>query len=317
MVSVHELQDKKLRETCMLIVYENIEEALENSTMVGITHSGMFHADEVLATAILERAFENFGVVRLSSVPKNVPSRAIVYDMGGGAFDHHQLTGAGKRNNGVPYASAGLVWQEYGMAALQGTNNAQAIWDTLDYCLVQKVDAVDCGYISKDCQDKVFTLSQIVLDFNPVWNKPYLSNQAFEQAVGMMRQVLLNAINHAAATLNAKEQVMQAIDVAEQGVLVLPMFMPWRDSVLDPHNLKASSIQFVVYPSVREGYNWQTVPESRLIHKARKEVPTAWWGLTGKNLQEACGIPDAIFCHRDGFIGAAQSLAGALDMVSF
>ena len=35
----------------------------------------------------------------------------ILVDIGGGKFDHHQKNGNGKRENGISYASAGLVWQ--------------------------------------------------------------------------------------------------------------------------------------------------------------------------------------------------------------
>ena len=303
----------------MLTVYENLETALENYAVVGITHGGIFHADEVLATAILERAFGDFGIVRVASVPENVPSQVIVYDIGYGAFDHHQPQGAGNRKNGVPYASAGLVWREYGMAALRDvekTDSASKIWSMVDCRLVQGVDAVDCGVAPKNYQYGVISLSQIVSGFNPVWSSDISGNKAFEQAVDVMSKVLANTIASAAAIVKAENAVNQAINTAEQGILILPEFMPWREGVLKSANPKAKDINFVIYPSARGGYNWQSVPENVDSCKARKEVPTAWWGLAGKELQEVCGVPDATFCHRAGFIGGAQSLSGVLAMAS-
>ncbi len=304
----------------MLTIHENLETALESCTMVGITHGGIFHADEVLATVILERAFGDFGIVRVASVPENVPSQVIVYDIGYGAFDHHQPQGAGNRKNGVPYASAGLIWRAYGKAALKDTtedkDNASKIWSMVDCRLVQGVDAVDCGVAPKNYQYGVISLSQIVSGFNPVWNSNLSNNQAFKKAAGTMSQVLSNTIEYAAGIVKAEKAISQAIDTAEQGILILPDFMPWREGVLRSANPKAEGINFVIYPSVRGGYNWQVVPKNMSTRTARKEVPTAWWGLAGKELQEVCGVPDATFCHRAGFIGGAQSLLGALAMVS-
>jgi uncharacterized UPF0160 family protein len=36
----------------------------------------------------------------------------IIFDIGGGKFDHHQI-GAEVRDNGIPYAVFGLLWREY------------------------------------------------------------------------------------------------------------------------------------------------------------------------------------------------------------
>lgn len=64
----------------------------------GLTHSGKFHADDVFSTALLELLNPEFQVERVLEVPADFDG--IVYDIGGGAFDHHQ-TGAPVRENGV------------------------------------------------------------------------------------------------------------------------------------------------------------------------------------------------------------------------
>ena len=43
----------------------------------------------------------------------------LVYDIGGGEFDHHQAGGNGQRDNGVKYASCGLIWKSYGKKYLE------------------------------------------------------------------------------------------------------------------------------------------------------------------------------------------------------
>lgn len=79
-----------------------------------ITHAGVFHADDVFATVILSKVRENVVVARVQRVPDNLSADVVVYDIGGGKFDHHQRGGNGARPNGVPYASCGLLWKEFG-----------------------------------------------------------------------------------------------------------------------------------------------------------------------------------------------------------
>ena len=299
----------------MITVLENIEDMQASDAPLCVTHGGVFHADEVLATAILERAFERVRVLRVAAVPEGLPADAIVYDIGFGALDHHQLEGAGARENGVPYASAGLVWREYGQAALAGIEAADEVWPQVDARLIQGVDAVDCGFVPKSAGRGVMSLSQVVSGFNPAWGSGVSSDQGFASAVAVVRQVLDNAIAAAQANLRAAEVVDQAIEQAKEGVMVLPDFLPWHERFFAAEREKTDGIKFVVYPSVRGGYNWQTVSKTAKSRVARKEVPTEWRGLEGDALRAACGVSDAIFCHRAGFVGGAQSLAGALAMV--
>jgi len=60
----------------MIQITEKVEEA--NT----LTHGGLFHADEVLATAILELALGDIKLCRVYDVPQEFTG--IVYDIGGG-----------------------------------------------------------------------------------------------------------------------------------------------------------------------------------------------------------------------------------------
>ena len=82
-----------------------------------ITHSGKFHADEVMATVILEKIMP-VNLLRITKVPETI-SNIIVFDVGGGKFDHHQENKNGERENGIPYASAGLIWKEFGLKIIE------------------------------------------------------------------------------------------------------------------------------------------------------------------------------------------------------
>ena len=78
-----------------------------------ITHSGTMHADDVFATAFLELYLGDIKVFRTNSLDFSVSQSAIIYDIGRGKFDHHQVD-AKKRENGITYSSFGLLWNEFG-----------------------------------------------------------------------------------------------------------------------------------------------------------------------------------------------------------
>src|SRR5919107_4332898 len=110
------------------------------------THPGNFHADDVFAVATLGLAEGALEVVRTRDRELIAAADARI-DVGGrddpatGDYDHHQKGGAGARENGVRYASFGLVWRRYGAALTGDEETARAIDDRL----VQGVDANDTG----------------------------------------------------------------------------------------------------------------------------------------------------------------------------
>ena len=85
-----------------------------------VTHNGHFHTDELMAVAVLLLKFPDAEVVRTRD-EKIIKQADIavdvgqIYDPASTRFDHHQPGGARKRENGIPYASFGLVWKEYGV----------------------------------------------------------------------------------------------------------------------------------------------------------------------------------------------------------
>ena len=97
----------------MIKIVKNIEDA------GFVTHAGKFHADEVFATILLEKIYDEINLIRLPEVDGINLDKKFVYDIGGGKFDHHQIGGNGQRNSGIKYAAFGLVWKEFGRAYLQ------------------------------------------------------------------------------------------------------------------------------------------------------------------------------------------------------
>lgn len=282
-----------------------------------VTHAGVFHADDVVATVILMRALKReLSVYRAFKVPDDLPEDVVVYDIGYGAFDHHQRGGNGCRENGVPYASTGLIWREYGRKLVEGLENSELVWELMDRDFIQAVDAVDNGALPKsDLPVRAVTLSQIVSKFNPNWDLPdEVPDERFKETVEMVDTIFEAFLNRVISKAKAQVIVDEAIEKADNHIMFLEQFVPWQEFVFSSKSEKASEIQFVVFPSNRGGYNWQCVPDCLGGFGQRKPVPAEWKGLSGADLQRVTGIDGAVFCHPSGFLGSANTLADAILM---
>jgi len=145
----------------------------ENDIKTLGTHNGKFHADDVMATAILKLLLGKIKVIRTRD--ENILRKLdFVYDISLGEFDHHQLNKEIRENN-IPYAACGLVWREFGPRVIQkfnsqlDQNDIITIFDYVDKNLVQGIDATDNGIDIKS-EIKVTSISDIIQSFNPTWD---------------------------------------------------------------------------------------------------------------------------------------------------
>ena len=291
----------------MFKVTKNVREATV------VTHGGIFHADEVMATVVLAKVFGDLAVLRTFKVPEDLAPNVVVYDIGGGEFDHHQKGGNGTRENGVPYSSCGLIWKKFGHNLVAGTENPKLVWELIDRDLIQGIDATDNGTMpAVDYPAQAMSFSKIVSSFNPQWDSKEDADDCFIRAVRLAEAVFDNSFAFACSKAKAEKIVESAIETSEEGIMILDRFVPWQEFVFSSQNSKAASLQFVIYPSNRGGYNWQCVPDVLGGFGQRKPVPAAWRGLKGAELHEATGIKTATFCHPGGFIGGADTLEDAI-----
>ena len=96
-------------------------EQIKKKNAKAFTHSGKFHADDVFSYALLLYLNPAITITRGNKVPKDFDG--IVFDIGRGKYDHHQRDSR-IRENGVPYAAFGLLWEELGadiLAQLRGS----------------------------------------------------------------------------------------------------------------------------------------------------------------------------------------------------
>jgi uncharacterized UPF0160 family protein len=291
-----------------------------------VTHDGPFHADDVMGAAILQLAFkgEEYEIKRTRNVP-TIERADVVFDVGTEhtprrrRFDHHQRGGAGKRNNGVPYAAAGLLWAHYGARVCGG----HLIADIVDRVLIQPIDAADCGVklFTGGTQQfegvAAYSFSRSVSAFNPSWDDDEQDfDNCFFDAVDFARSVLISEIENAKSAHRAKKLVERAIQVSwdtDPRVIELPKYCPWEKTVTG--SAHADRALFVIYEGTGGTWMVQCVPPEFGSFEQREPFPEMLRGLRSEKLQAETGVADAVFVHPGGFIGGAGSLDGARALV--
>ena len=279
-----------------------------------VTHNGKFHADDVFSIAALQLVFSDLTLIRTRDAQQIASADIVVdvgheYDAARGRFDHHQRGGAGARDNGIPYSSFGLVWQEYGLRLCQ---DEQAMVDAVDAQLVSVIDAIDCGYALKG--ESGVSLSKTISLFNPTWQEPGEFDACFNEAVAFAKRILVRFIAAVSGELHAEQQVQEAIQQAEDPqLIILEQYIPWQKTV----HCAAPHVLYVVYPSAT-GNQWmiQAVPSEPGAFTERKPLPASWAGLDGAALQQLTGVSDAVFCHNGLFIAGAVSFSGILQLAA-
>lgn len=102
-------------------------EKIKQKNASAFTHSGKFHADDVFSAALLLYLNPEITIARGNIVPENY--EGLVFDIGRGQYDHHQKDSR-IRDNGVPYAAFGLLWEKLGPEIL-GEELAQKLMNPL------------------------------------------------------------------------------------------------------------------------------------------------------------------------------------------
>lgn len=277
-----------------------------------ITHSGTFHADEVMASVILLNKFGSMKIYRTNKVTKE---DAFVYDVGFGKFDHHGIDFNETRDNGIKYASCGLVWKAFGNDIVNKLNveNKENFVQTVDKNLIMDIDRDDNGQALKhEPEVTLQTIPNLIASFNPAWNDLTSENQSFLKAVDFANTIFNNMIEKMVAKEAARKIVEEKIEESNDGILILDRYMPWKDIVLSSQNPKAKDILYAVFPSKRGGYNVVATPIEPGSFVVKKPFPIKWAGKENDELQTLSGVKTITFCHKNLFICACKTKEDAI-----
>lgn len=295
----------------------------EEKFIIG-THNGIFHCDEIIACGILKIMFEGIKkveIVRSRDTDFLKKKCDILIDIGGGKFDHHQKGGNGKRENNISYASAGLIWKEFGILLIDKISNKcftsqenNKIFKTIDKEIIEKIDQEDNG-IKIDHHP-----FQFINYYLPSWKetKPNY-DKAFSDALYHTTEILNNYFKSIIANeLGIKELEMRIKDsqTRKNNILFIPsQTINWLETIIK-YNEKNNEtpIDFVIFSYPAGGYALQCVPPS-LEEKfsQRIKLPDSWSGETA-NLSQITGIKSATFCHKGCFFARANELNDIISM---
>lgn len=281
-----------------------------------VTHDGKFHADDVFAVATL-LLLEPGAVVTRTRSEERIKNGDIVVDVGGvydasaKRFDHHQVGGAGIRENTIPYAAFGLVWKEFGEML---TKDAQVAC-RVEEVLVVPVDANDNGVdisIPSLKDISVYDISDAIRSFVPTWlERDEDMDTRFKEAVSFAKKIVLQEIGRAKAVVAGEKRVEELYQLAEdKRLIILDEDYSWKGALA-----RHKEPLYVVHPQ-NESWRLYCVRDNPHLFVNRKDLPKAWAGLKGAEFSKVTGVPDVIFAHRNCFMAVAKSREGVLKLAA-
>ena len=182
-----------------------------------VTHPGPYHADDVVAGAILRLRHGESFPIRRSENPDVIAAADIVFDVGGewdprrGRFDHHQGP-TESHPCGTPYASAGLLWARYGLEIVArecpdvGESEIKLIAEAVRQICILPVDAWDNG-IFPDFRGQRVLVFQAFLNASAHGADP---DKGYEISLALAMRALAGFIGQRAETLN-RESALTAV----------------------------------------------------------------------------------------------------------
>ncbi len=313
-----------------------------------VTHAANFHPDDLFAVATLVYMLESEGyglreknpdkrikIIRTLKPEMFEDVADYIVDIGGkhdpkkGLFDHHQQNGAGTRQNGIMYASFGLVWQAFGKK-IAGSSFA---FDWMDRHMVQGIDAMDTGtYLYEPVFPDVYPFlfeSYIHAACDVVKaddgdsagskeGKDAARLKQFDQEFMRLLPIAKDALRIFIIKSRQKEKIARktraAYDKArDKRAIVSNAYIPTSFSEFkEPEYIQPLTFTF---PDLRGNWSTKVVTVSGQSYDSHIKFPERWRGLRDGEMAAASGVPDAIFCHNSGFLMVAKSKEGALELV--
>lgn len=271
------------------------------------THSGSFHADDVLAVAMLQVFVDPHATVVRTRDLDRLAACDIIVDVGGehdpsrGRFDHHQQTYTGRRS------SAGMV-----LDWLEAEGHVTPDFATrLRREAVDYIDDVDNGRRSP--AGDVPCLPSLVGCFNSDPGSGEDFDARFLAAVDMARRYVRGMHEGHVAGRRARETVdaaMQRATAAGRRTIEFAEYVPWKEAYFDLGGAEHPT-EFVIFPA--EG-TWRVIaiPPHLGSFDEKRPLPEAWAGLVDEELERVTGIPGARFCHKNRFIAVFGDREGAV-----
>ena len=276
------------------------------------TPSGPFHADDVLAWALL-RAFAPWAPRLIRTRDEAEISAAdVVFDVGAIydpsqlRFDHHQKSYTG------PWSSAGMVLDWLRAAGHVEERHAAFLRENI----VDYVDDVDNGRREPEPGRPCF--ARIVEAYNRGNQTLADYDLAFHRAAEMALDLLRGLSADHAEREAARSVVIAAMQAAEQSgsnILLLQTYVRWKPAYFEAGGAEHPT-DWVIHPGMDGSWRALAIPPSENSFAQKRSLPAAWAGLTDGDLEAATGVPGARFCHKNLCITVFQTFGGLMQAMS-
>ncbi len=276
------------------------------------THSNTFHADEIMAIALLQQyVFKNDRLEIIRTGDKAVLEKArsepgtfvldvgTVYDPENLNFDHHQANMQEGWPDGIYYSSCGLIWKWLkDNKVLNQFMNDETV-KMMEDIFIKPIDAHDNG---QGVWPDAITLSKFNRnDDSPDGVKQY---RQFMKALSFAKEILQNEFAGVRSVLKAEKTAARYIKNnydPETKILVV------EDNTADylPFALKETNneLNLIIIPHSRNKWTIRTAPEVNENSFSRKNPsPTDWRGRTDLDVMVHGKKMKVVFSHKTGFM---------------
>lgn len=282
-----------------------------------ITHDGVFHADEVFATALIKLIAKSnnnenkIDIVRTRN-PKILQEHlaletSIVIDVGNSEFDHHQELKYNTINGEqIPMSSFGLVHKKFLELGLIS-------FDKDLQNLVTEIDKADNGVAPS-------SISTLIRTFTPNWNdtSDTAMDDAFKKAVKFAKGILKNMFGKTKSSLLAEKFIKNEIQNLEKqellystrkNYLILETFIPFQETIIKYNETveDEDKIKFVINKN-KNKYNLHTIKKA--LGSFENHVD-----LISLDMAKELGI-NVDFIHNNKFFAVANSVEALEEIIA-
>ena len=266
------------------------------SEPVIIVHDKKFHADELLAIAVIKTALPDRPIRIYRSRDPNVWKKAdLLIDVGGrdNPFDHHH-SGSPVHSNGVPYASCGLVLD----AIEPDARLRNQLYCDLFYA-VEWEDNTPPGEITIPNWNLKPNLLAWVPFFQPLKEEcpnEYCLRARFDKALEMVTDIDQSVRRNAILKIINREIADRTTYVVKNGIL-------WLDNPKTPFYRYVNEHQevlAVVIPEDKRKYTVKIMRTAPYEPTLRASFPAVWAGHFDCELEQITRIRGLNYCSNTG-----------------
>jgi len=312
-----------------------------------ITHSGIFHADEVMATAILDILGKwNKVVTRTRNLDfiNSQEGNAYIIDVGGVhsgeslRFDHHQDSfdsyfDQKSKDKGIKMSSCGLIYYHFGKELFGDRENVEYLHEKFYRLYLEEIDANDNGVseLKEEYTNDVFryhkcwTSAAIVGNFNgsKVADTGSLAQeqdnkflQAVEQSKILLTNALTRFLEREDAYQDSKKIIEEAAvsDIHGRVMIVLDKKCDYTQALRDHDKIFfGNKLCLTVLPREddknQQNDKWQVHTVNMPGKKFKRKVDIIPEGEAKKVIGD-----DLIFVHKNQFVAVTKSRHSAYEL---